>query len=158
MSRANRRCELPCHARRGSQGITSLPSILSFAVLQKAGNNTAKAQHLNPEDLEPPKPSQSPLMNEDHIYSFFTNCWYFTGTVLPHILPQIILATVVATIIYLWQLHGCFNIAIPSNGHTALGTQGTQADPVASVSLAAIVQLCKPPLPLPLPHSLPHKC
>ena len=61
-------------------------------------------------------------MDEDHVYSFIANSWHYTGTVLPHILPQIVLAVVVATGVYLWQLHGWINISVPSNGHTALGT------------------------------------
>ena len=61
-------------------------------------------------------------MNEDGRLSFLTNPWHFTGTVLPHIWAQILSATIVATLVYLWQLHDFASIAIPSNGHTALGT------------------------------------
>jgi predicted membrane chloride channel (bestrophin family) len=52
------------------------------------------------------------------LLAFFTNMFFFKGTVLPAILPQIILATVIATGTYwLWR-EKIYN-GMPVSGHTA---------------------------------------
>ena len=64
------------------------------------------------------------LMNENGTFSFFINVWKFYGTVIPHILPQVFLATLVAVGVWLvWRYHSTsFLLFIPTNGHTLLGT------------------------------------
>ena len=48
---------------------------------------------------------------------------FYSGTTVSQILPQIVLATAVATLVYYWHLNGYFDlqISIVSNGHTVLG-------------------------------------
>ena len=65
------------------------------------------------------------MMDETSPVGFFTNLWFYTGTVIPSVLPQMLLAAVVATAVYLWQTYGWVNISIPSNGHTAFGTRSS---------------------------------
>ena len=78
--------------------------------------------------LEHNKADIQKLMNEDSYFSFFFNVWKFTGTVIPHILPQILLATLLAAAVYIWDSEATSakdshaSLAIPTNGHVALGT------------------------------------
>ena len=59
-------------------------------------------------------------MNEEGPLAFFSNMFFFQGTVLPAILPQILLATTTAVVVYIsWRIHlfaGFSNV-----GHSALG-------------------------------------
>jgi hypothetical protein len=51
--------------------------------------NRINIQHLDPKDFLPPRARSSLAMDENNMFSFFTNVWRFTGTVIPHILPQV---------------------------------------------------------------------
>ncbi len=59
-------------------------------------------------------------MNEEGVLAFFTNIFHFRGTVLPAILPQILMATAVAAGVYVGWRFQLFK-GFSSVGHSALG-------------------------------------
>jgi hypothetical protein len=59
-------------------------------------------------------------MNEEGPLAFFSNMFFYKGTVLPAILPQIILATTVAAAVYVGWRYQLFK-GFSTVGHSALG-------------------------------------
>lgn len=71
------------------------------------------------DSLEEAERENVDIMNEEGWLAFFTNMFYFKGTVFPAILPQIVLATFIATGTYwLWREKIFKGMSV--SGHTAL--------------------------------------